>query len=219
MELLAHQLAADPVSPRLTVYDETDEFRLDFSAVTLDNWAAKVGNMMLEEFDLTSGATIRLNLPVSWQAVVVVLGALAAKVNVDFEDKPAEVLFATMDSDLGDFGGDVCIVTKDPFGRGVVETGGLIPDSAVDFGPTVRFYGDTFASPTASLFELIDESFTQGVTAGARLLSTGWHDKPSFYHQVLAPIALNGSAVVVSGLVSDSRLDQIAQAEKVTQIL
>lgn len=220
MELLSHLLALDPASPRLTVYNESTGARLDFSAITLDNWAAKVGNMLLEELDLEEGSRIGLDLPVSWQAAVIVLGALATGIEVSFldpgsdaEDEP-DAIFTTVDRfPAHESGVDVLVVSEDPFGRGVVESGGELPKGAIDFGPTVRFYGDQFFRPTRSLPELIS---TTGIPTGARTLSTGWSDLDSFTRQVLEPLSLGGSAVIVTGLVDTGRLEQIADAEKTT---
>ena len=52
MELLAH---LSPTEPRVTVYNEALGSRVEFSALTLTNWAAKVANMLREECDLTPG--------------------------------------------------------------------------------------------------------------------------------------------------------------------
>ena len=49
MSIMAPLVASQPSSPRLTVYDETAGTRMDFSALTLDNWAAKIANMLDEE--------------------------------------------------------------------------------------------------------------------------------------------------------------------------
>ncbi|COV98637.1 TIGR03089 family protein [Mycobacterium tuberculosis] len=37
-------LRADPVGPRITYYDDATGERIELSAVTLANWAAKTGN-------------------------------------------------------------------------------------------------------------------------------------------------------------------------------
>ena len=66
MDLLAKILASDPTTPRLTVYDENTGARLDFSGITLDNWAAKVANMLIEELDLTEDSLISIDLPPGW---------------------------------------------------------------------------------------------------------------------------------------------------------
>ena len=106
------------------------------------------------------------------------------------------------------------LVTDDPFGRGVTETGGELPAGAIDFGPTVRFYGDQFPYPTRALTEIVDTDL-----GPERLLATGWQDRADFSRQVLEPLAAGGSTVIVAGLVDAARLDEIAGAEKVTKRL
>lgn len=214
MELLAHLLTTDPAAPRLTVYNETTGARLDFSAQTLDNWAAKVGNMLREELDLEPGAAIVLDLPVGWQAAAIVLGALAAEVRWTLAGEgEADVVFTSPASygNWEDTGADVVLVTDDPFGRGVVETGGSLPSGAIDFGPTVRFYGDQFYGPAPALIDVVATSHRP-----ERVLSTGWTTAEGLVRSVLEPLSAGGSAVVVSGLVDSGRLDAIATAEKAT---
>lgn len=214
MNLLSHLIAADAASPRLTIYDETQGTRLDFSATTLDNWAAKVANMLREECDLEEGACIRLELPVAWQAVAITLGALAAGIRVTLSAEEADVVFCAPEN-ASDYQGsaDVVVVTDDPFGRGVEETGGHLPPEFVDFGPTVRFYGDVFSEPGPTLVEVVPPG---DLPAGARTLGTGWSDWAGLCAQVLEPLAAGGSAVVVAGPVSTERLHHISEVEKVT---
>lgn len=217
MELLRSLLDTDGASPRLTVYNEASGSRLDFSAETLDNWAAKVANMLIEEFDLEpgTGSLIGIDLPGTWQAAVLALGALAA--GVDYRiGRPdgAEVQFSMYRDDGADldedFEADLCLVTDDPFGRGVTEIGGELPAGAVDFGPTVRVYGDQFTHPTPRLVDKV----TTELPANVRALSTGWTDTQTFTAAVLEPLAANGSAVIVAGLVGTDRLDVITATEK-----
>lgn len=231
MDLLTHLLAADPGTPRLTVYNEAQGSRLDFSAQTLDNWAAKVGNFYKEELDLEAGDKVVIDLPVSWQAAVLAVGAIAAEVSYTLlgpaDDAPVAgadrddpgagnsgVCFTSLekfaDYDAAGFT-DIVVVTDDPFGRGVEESGGELPVGAIDFGPTVRFYGDHFPYPTAPLPALFPDA-----GASQRLLSTGWSNNADFDRTVLVPLAAGGSAVVVTGLVPAERLESIAQSEKVT---
>lgn len=217
MELLRHLLDSDPAAPRLTVYNENTGARLDFSAQTLDNWAAKVGNMLLEELDLDEDSSITLDLPVSWQAAAIVLGALAAGVDTRFGEADADAVFTAPErTEQHDGEGDLVLVTDDPFGRGVVETGGDLPRGAIDFGPTVRFYGDQFFQPTRGLPEIVGDS---DIVPGTRVLGTGWSDWAGFSRQVLEPLAVGGSTVIVAGMADAERLDQIAAAEKATQRL
>lgn len=153
MDMLSHLLADDPASPRLTVYNEADGTRMDFSAQTTENWASKVANFLREELDLDDGSAILVDLPVSWQTVMISLGALAAGVTVHFatdtvaadssdtSDAAEPVVFFTTTDKASEYAnrGDVVVVTTDPFGRGVEELGQQVPEGAVDFGPTVRF--------------------------------------------------------------------------------
>lgn len=221
MELLRTILSSDPATPRLTVYNESTGARLDFSAQTLDNWAAKVANMLREELDLEQGSLISLDLPASWQCVAIVLGAMAAGIDVEFcPIEQAQGAVAFIDSERIDaaptFSGDVVLVTQDPFGRGVVECGGIVPDGMIDFGPTVRFYGDQFFEPGTRIEESVDKQALAAITPGARALSTGWTTLTEMERTVLAPLAAVGSAVVVTGVASDQRLDAIGRSEKAT---
>lgn len=231
MELLQHLLSADASAPRLSVYNETDGTRMDFSAQTLENWTSKIANMLLEELDLEpdTDSRILIDLPVSWQAAVIALGALAAGIPFDITDGAAAtephaddiaVVFTSPEAYLNAAAGavaastplvDTVLVTQDPFGRGVVESGGELPLGTIDFGPTVRFYGDHFYGSTTPLPELFPTDM-----GAERVLSPGWSDTASFQRAVLEPLAAGGSAVIVSGLCSADRLEEIAANEKVT---
>lgn len=182
MELLANILATEPAAPRVTVYNEDTGARLDFSGITLDNWAAKVANMLREESGLDAGATICIDLPPSWQSIVIALGALAAGITPHFgatSDHPeSEALFVTPDHTVsGDV--DTYLVTDDPFGRGVEECGATLPDGAIDFAPTVRFYGDQFFEPTPRIQDL---TATNPLQPNTRIISRGWTDLDGFTH-------------------------------------
>lgn len=248
MDFLKALLDQDPAAPRITVYTEATGARLDFSAQTLQNWVAKIANMLAEELDLEPGDTIAVNLPVSWQAAVICLGAMARDIDVQLStsasagSETAQVVFTSPERFEDYPGRDVVLVTEDPFGRGVVESGGTLPLGAIDFGPTVRFYGDQYFEPTTPLSELVPTEAAAGnpdspdspaghgdqahggqaqggQTQGRpRVLSTGWHDWASFRANVLEPLALGGSAVVVSGLADDSRLEEIRANEKATEL-
>lgn len=214
--MLAPLLQTDPSTPRLTVYDDSRGVRMDFSAQTLDNWASKVANMLDEEFD--AGDEVAIDLPVSWQAAVIAIGALNSKrtPRIDGSATPSpDVIFTTPEraerwSDVP----DCVVVSDDPFGRGVVEAGGELPVGTVDFGPTVRFYGDAYFGDSPALSEFA----VDGIDA-ERYLVQDWHSTDEFLTSVVAPIAAGGSVVVVAGLVSAERLQDIADTEKVTRFI
>ncbi|WJY96936.1 hypothetical protein CFOUR_02490 [Corynebacterium fournieri] len=214
--MLAPLMQTDPAAPRLTVYDDARGVRMDFSAQTLDNWASKVANMLDEEFEIEGG--IAIDLPVSWQAAVIAIGAFNSSRTplIDASGTPSpDVVFTTVDgaarwSDVP----DCVVVSDDPFGRGVVEAGGELPVGTVDFGPTVRFYGDAYFGSSPEL-----SSFSAPGVEAERYLVQDWHTTEEFVSSVLAPIAAGGSVVVVAGLVSAERLQEIAEAEKVTRFI
>ena len=214
--MLAPLMQTDPSTPRLTVYDDSRGVRMDFSAQTLDNWASKVANMLDEEFD--AGDNVAIDLPVSWQAAVIAIGAYNSSRTplIDASGAPApDLIFTTLDgaarwSEVP----DCVVVSDDPFGRGVVEAGGELPVGTVDFGPTVRFYGDDYFGTSPAL-----SSFAVPGLGAERYLVQDWHTTEEFAANVLGPIAAGGSVVVVTGLVSAERLQEIAEAEKVTRFI
>lgn len=235
MSLLAPILSADPASPRLTVYDEAAGTRMEFSGVTLDNWANKIANMLIDEFDLepdpTAAPRIVVDLPVSWQAAVLPIGVYNAGLTFDTGDDAhagdadnagataPQLVFTSVDRlENWRSATDVVAVSDDPFGRGVTETGGTLPAGVVDFGPTVRFYGDQFYGDSPDLAQW-GASEQSSAPAAERLLIPAWHSREEFDSTVMAALAAGGSVVVVAGMASADRLDQIAEAEKVDRRL
>lgn len=214
--MLSPLLATDPASPRLTVYDDARGTRMEFSGVTLENWACKVANMLLEEFELDEDGAVRIDLPASWQAAVVALGAYTASLTPLFDDSlQPDVVFTSVDkapawSDVP----DCVVVSDDPFGRGVVEAGGELPLGTVDFGPTVRFYGDQYVGPSPELAR-----WERADVGKHRYLVPAWSTAEEFEEYVLAPLAAGGSVVLAAGLVSAERQQQIVETEKVTRVL
>ncbi len=229
MSLLTPLLSAYPASPRLTVYDEVAGTRMEFSAMTLDNWANKIANMLIDEFDLDphdpfgESPTIIVDLPVSWQAAVIPVGiynaGLSPYVDVNREKHQSSagprLVFTTVER-AKDWDGvpDVVVVSNDPFGRGVVESGGTLPPGLVDFGPTVRFYGDQFYDNPYDL-----NSWVLPEDGPERYLVPGWTTGPEFERRIMCPLAAGGSVVVIAGVASAERVEQIMEAEKVTETL
>lgn len=66
-QILPALLRSDPAAPRVTYYDDTDGpqagERIELSGKVLANWVAKAGNLLIEEFDLTAGDRVELDLP------------------------------------------------------------------------------------------------------------------------------------------------------------
>lgn len=232
MELLKELLAADPSVPRLTCYDETTGGRTDLSAITMDNWASKIANMLHDEFDLDPGDSAWIDLPPIWQAACIVVGAERA--GIELSDEDPLVVFTSVGklSEWEEKFPDAYLaaVTDDVFGRGVVETGGEIPPGVVDFGPEVRLHPDAYigmgpeagqvlldgATPEELGARAKDAAGAAGLDDGARVISGGWSGGPSadeWIRSVLAAWSVGGAAVIVRG-GDDERMARIAEIEK-----
>lgn len=218
--MLSPLLRTDPASPRLTVYDEARGARMEFSAQTLDNWASKVANLLDEEFELGANTPIAIDLPTSWQSAVIALGAYnSGRVPVFTPElladaTPAVVFTTVAGAPRWAEVPDCVVVSDDPFGRGVVEAGGELPFGTVDFGPTVRFYGDQYfgASP-----ELTD--FATPDLGPERYWVPGWRTAAEFRNFVLAPLAAGGSVCASAGPISADSREEIMHTEKIDRVL
>ncbi len=67
-------LRADPVGPRITYYDDATGERIELSAVTLANWAAKTGNLLRDELGARPASRVAVLLPAHWQTAAVLFG-------------------------------------------------------------------------------------------------------------------------------------------------
>jgi uncharacterized protein (TIGR03089 family) len=72
--ILDPMLRADPVGPRITYYDDATGERIELSAVTLANWAAKTGNLLRDELGAGPASRIAVFLPAHWQTAAVLFG-------------------------------------------------------------------------------------------------------------------------------------------------
>jgi len=86
MDLLRAALTHDPSAPRLTVYVDSPDPRtssqMEFSTITLDNWASKLGNFFLDEAMMEPGDSVALAMPTRWQTAAVILGAVRAGITL-----------------------------------------------------------------------------------------------------------------------------------------
>lgn len=229
---MAQLLASDAASPRLTTY--TDAGRMELSAETVANWAAKGGNLMVAELGLAPGDVVAVDAPADWMPAVLVLGCWRAGVAVCAPDSPAfnsAAALLTTDADAHpDFDGEVLLLSTDPFGRGVGEAGGDVPFGVVDLSPELRVQGDRYAGPETGedAVLLVDASGTT-VTGtdlkgraverhgeGVRAVGAAWSDTDGLV-DCLLPLFTGGS-VVVSTDPATERLAQLADTEHGTVV-
>ena len=243
-DLLAAALRRDPAAPLLTHYDDGTGERIELSAATLANWVAKTANLLQDEFDVGTGSTVAVALPVHWQTAAVLLGVWSCGATVldtaaedDGRLDAADVVLAAQDrlapleeQDLPDLMG----LSLHPLGMGMSGYAG----PARDFALEVRVHGDSFtpyvppdpASPglSAGGLELTlgglagaaeELAARLGIAAGDRVLvdeQTAVEAGPVAW--LLAPLAA-GASLVLCRRPDPAALRARAEAERVTATL
>ena len=225
MDLMAPFLATDAASPRITTY--TDRGRMELSAATAANWAAKGGNLFAGELGLGRGDVVVVDCPTDWLPAALVLGCWQAGVAVCSPSSPAAadaaaVITTDPACDLAD---EVLLVSTDPFGRGVAESGGEVPFGVTDLAPELRVQGDRYAGLTSGAdavllvdttgaqvtgTELQDRASARG--ENVRAVTAGWEDADSLVDRLLPLFA--GGSVVLSTDGDADRLAHLAEVEK-----
>lgn len=228
MDLMAPFLATDAASPRITTY--TDRGRMELSAATAANWAAKGGNLFAGELGLGRGDVVVVDCPTDWLPAALVLGCWQAGVAVCSSSSPAAqdaaaVITTDPDSDIADLADEVLLVSTDSFGRGVAESGGEVPFGVTDLAPELRVQGDRYAGPPsgADAVLLVDavgaeitgtELQARASSRGenVRAVTSGWEDADSLVDRLLPLFA--GGSVVLSTDGDADRLAHLAEIEK-----
>ena len=139
--LLDPLMAADPMGPRITYYDDATGERIELSTVTLANWAAKTGNLLRDELGAGPGSRVAVLLPAHWQTAAVLFGIwwIGAEVVLTGD---ADIALCTADrlSDADDAvgAGEVAVLSLDPFGKPAAD----LPVGVTDYATAVRVHGD-----------------------------------------------------------------------------
>jgi len=220
----------DAARPLITYYDDATGERIELSAVTTANWAAKAANLLREECDVEPGTRIALLLPPHWQTAAVLLAAwwCGAEVVTD----PATAEWVLCDADRLDLAlavappGGVIALSLDAFGKGIAG----LPAGVVDFATEVRLQPDDFVpwqpvQPGApaldgqSTSELLDAARAAAaahrMAAGARVLSTLEWSGEGLMTGLLAVLAAGASLVQVRN-PDPAGLERKAQSERTT---
>ncbi|MBJ8338428.1 TIGR03089 family protein [Antrihabitans sp. YC3-6] len=223
--LLDPILDRDPAGPRVTFYDDATGARIELSAITLANWAAKTANLIRDEFGLTPGARVAVLLPAHWQTAAVLLGAWWAGTEVVLEPDPdAELALVTPDrlDEVADLP-EVAALSLDAFGRPVPD----LPIGVTDYATSVRIHGDQF-HPAGAGAALDGWSVTevaaaaklsateQGFTSADRVLSTtAWTTPTELIEGFVSVFSVGASLVQVANLDS-AALERRVESERVT---
>jgi len=227
--ILDPMLRADPVGPRITYYDDATGERIELSAVTLANWAAKTGNLLRDELAAGPASRVAVLLPAHWQTAAVLFGVWWIGAEAVLDGSAADVALCTVDriDDADATGaGEVAVLSLDPFGRPAAD----LPVGLTDYATAVRVHGDQIVAerqPGPALAgRSVDEvlaacqssAVARGLTAGERMLSTTSWDRPDdLIDGLLAVLAIGGSLVQVANPDQDA-LRRKVEMEKVTRV-
>src|SRR6201999_4281334 len=179
-------LRADPVGPRITYYDDATGERIELSAVTLANWAAKTGNLLRDELGGGPASRVAVLLPAHWQTAAVLFGVWWIGANVVLDSREgiaADIALCTaerLDEADATGAGEVAVLSLDAFGRPVPD----LPIGVTDYATAVRVHGDQIvgeqrpgpAFDGLSVEQVLDACHqavaAQGLTGSDRVLST-----------------------------------------------
>ena len=224
-------LRADPVGPRITYYDDATGERIELSAVTLANWAAKTGNLLRDELGAGPASRIAILLPAHWQTAAVLFGVWWIGAEALLGDSAADLALCTADrldeADACVAGGEVAVLSLDPFGRPTPD----LPIGVTDYATAVRVHGDQIvperrpgpALAGRSVDELLadceNSAAARGLTSSDRVLSSAaWAGPDELVDGLLAIMAVGASLVQVAN-PDPGLLQRRVDAEKVTRVL
>ena len=223
--------AANPMGPRITYYDDATGERIELSTVTLANWAAKTANLLRDELGAGPGSRIAVLLPAHWQSAAVLLGVWWIGAEAVLGHGSADLALCTYDrladADAAAAGGEVAVLSLDPFGKPAPD----LPVGVTDYATAVRVHGDQAiperspgpALPGRTVEEVLAEAQRsaqrQGLTAEDRVLSDRpWSTPQELIDNLLAVLATGASLVQVAN-PDPGLLGRRRATEKVTRTL
>ena len=232
--ILDPMLRADPVGPRITYYDDATGERIELSAVTLANWAAKTGNLLRDELGAGPASRIAILLPAHWQTAAVLFGVWWIGAEAVLAG-PADLALCTGqrldEADVAVSGGsgpaEVAVLSLDPFGRPAPD----LPVGVTDYATAVRVHGDQIVperqpGPALAgrpvdqiLADCQKSAAARGLTSSDRVLSSAsWAAPADLVDGLLAVMAIGASLVQVAN-PDQSALPRRIETEKVTRVL
>jgi uncharacterized protein (TIGR03089 family) len=231
--ILNPMLRADPVGPRITYYDDANGERIELSAVTLANWAAKTGNLLRDELGGGPASRVAVLLPAHWQTAAVLFGVWWIGADVEFagpKDVSADIALCTAER-LGEAdatgASEVAVLSLDAFGSPAPD----LPIGVTDYATAVRVHGDQIVAEPhpgpalagRSVEQVLDACqkavAAKALTADDRVLSTAsWSTADEVIDGLLSVLAVGGSLVYVAN-PDPAALPRRAETEKVTRSL
>ncbi|WP_158885257.1 TIGR03089 family protein [Amycolatopsis anabasis] len=225
--LLRPLLTTGGARPLITHYDDAAGTRVELSAATCANWAAKTANWLVEELDVEPGDKVAVALPAHWQTAGVLLGAWWCGAHVVADPGDAKVAFIAP-GNPPTTAEATAVVALDPLGRGLSAPP---PEGALDYLAEARLAGDDFSplfpisgDTPALLSSTVDSvladararATSQGIGAGDRVLSTlDWSLPDGVLSGLIAPLTAGAHLVQVTG-ADPAKLDDRRRTEQTT---
>ena len=233
-------LRADPMGPRITYYDDATGERIELSTVTLANWAAKTANLLRDELGAGPGTRVAVLLPAHWQTTAVLLGVwwIGAEVVLPgagaagpATSGTAEVALCTSErldeADESVAGGEVAVLSLDPFGKPVAD----LPVGVTDYATAVRVHGDQVVAEQhpgpalvgRSAADLLaaarDSAAAQGFSPADRVMSSATWSTPDEIVDNLLAVFVAGASLVQVANPDPAVLGRRRETEKVSRDL
>ncbi|CAN5833142.1 TIGR03089 family protein [soil metagenome] len=230
-------LRDDPMGPRITYYDDATGERIELSAVTLANWAAKTANLLRDELGAGPGSRVAVLLPAHWQTAAVLFGIwwIGAEVVLPAaphdSDAPADLALCTLprleEAEQAVGMGEIAVLSLDPFGKPVPD----LPVGVTDYATSVRVHGDQIVperSPGLALAgqstdELLsaarDSASALGLTASDRVWSAGGWETPDLLQANLLAVFTAGASLLQVANPDPAAQERRRVTEKVTRTL
>jgi uncharacterized protein (TIGR03089 family) len=215
-DLLAREARRDSARPLLTWYDDALGARVELSVATAGNWAAKLANLLTDEYDVEPGIAVSVRLLTHWETAVVLLGAWTAGGCVVI-DGDADVSVG-----LDGTGADIEL-RLDPMGGDLARLAAAQPDIFTPIVPpsrtsdALRIVGRTWTHEQLEA-AAHDGAVHHGLTDGSRVLSTlGYDTVDGLDAGLLVPLSAGASVVLVTNADRALLADRCA-TEKVTHV-
>lgn len=222
-------LRANPVGPRITYYDDATGERIELSAATLANWAAKTGNLLRDELGAGPASRVAVLLPAHWQTAAVLFGVwwIGAEAVLNGAADVALCTAERLDEADGTGAGEVAVLSLDPFGRPAPD----LPVGVTDYATAVRVHGDQIVperhpgpaleglSAARVLAECETSAAARGLTPNDRVLSSASWTRPGDLVDGLLAILAVGASLVQVANPDRALVQRRIETEKVTRVL
>lgn len=231
---LATAHRTDPSRPLVTFYDSASGERVELSVATFDNWVNKLANLFSMELGLASGDDIVVDLPLSWQSSVVIVGAWSAGLVVSLRDQMSAALRV-----VGPAAAQAPVPADHVLACSLRPLGGRfdrpLPSGWLDFAAEVPGQADVMLAPVAvsatdeavrtitgswSHADLVERALARaqliGLSPGGRLLTDINPAIDIGLSTCVAAPLVTGSSVVLLANGADPDRDRIAGQERVT---